>query len=90
MLHNWVCLVIFLPFVQVWEAQLAQYSYILVVGEEEAKWTGDTDDLLMELIYMASWCNKSRSAALEKDADHSVMSIDSLLKLFNDVVADFR
>ncbi|KAG6757543.1 hypothetical protein POTOM_037859 [Populus tomentosa] len=53
------------------EAQLAQYNYILVVGEEEAK-TGQV------------------SVRVRDNADHSVMSIESLLKLFKDAVADFR
>ncbi|KAJ6898920.1 threonine--tRNA ligase [Populus alba x Populus x berolinensis] len=53
------------------EAQLAQYNYILVVGEEEAR-TGQV------------------SVRVRDNADHSVMSIESLLKLFKDAVADFR
>ncbi|XP_048232031.1 threonine--tRNA ligase, mitochondrial 1 [Ricinus communis] len=53
------------------EAQLAQYNYILVVGEEEAK-TGQV------------------SVRVRDKADHSVMSIESLLKHFKDEVAAFH
>ncbi|KAJ6318538.1 hypothetical protein OIU76_013983 [Salix suchowensis] len=53
------------------EAQLAQYNYILVVGEEESK-TGQV------------------SVRVRDNADHAVMSIESLLGVFKDVVADFR
>ncbi|KAL9401574.1 hypothetical protein Peur_005423 [Populus x canadensis] len=53
------------------EAQLAQYNYILVVGEEESK-TGQV------------------SVRVRDNADHSVMSIESLLGLFKELVADFR
>ncbi|KAF9677532.1 hypothetical protein SADUNF_Sadunf08G0117400 [Salix dunnii] len=48
------------------EAQLAQYNYILVVGEEESK-TGQV------------------SVRVRDNADHSVMSIESLLGLFKDI-----
>ncbi|WCJ21684.1 Threonine--tRNA ligase [Euphorbia peplus] len=53
------------------EAQLSQYNYILVVGEEEAK-TGQV------------------SVRVRDKADHSVMSIDGLLKHFKDEVAEFH
>ncbi|KAG6766059.1 hypothetical protein POTOM_030124 [Populus tomentosa] len=53
------------------EAQLAQYNYILVVGEEESK-TGQV------------------SVRVRDNAEHSVMSIESLLGLFKELVADFR
>ncbi|KAE9597040.1 putative threonine--tRNA ligase [Lupinus albus] len=53
------------------EAQLAQYNYILVVGEEEAN-TGQV------------------SVRVRDKADHSVMSIENLLKHFRDEVAAFH
>ncbi|KAI5437002.1 threonine--tRNA ligase, mitochondrial 1 [Lathyrus oleraceus] len=53
------------------EAQLAQYNYILVVGEEEAN-SGQV------------------SVRVRDKADHSVMSIENLLKHFNDEVAAFH
>ncbi|XP_057448447.1 threonine--tRNA ligase, mitochondrial 1 [Lotus japonicus] len=53
------------------EAQLAQYNYILVVGEEEAN-TGQV------------------SVRVRDKADHSVMSIENLLKHFSDEVAAFH
>ncbi|KAL5100526.1 hypothetical protein RYX36_004853 [Vicia faba] len=53
------------------EAQLAQYNYILVVGEEEAN-TGQV------------------SVRVRDKADHSVMTIENLLKHFNDEVAAFH
>ncbi|KAI4314297.1 hypothetical protein L6164_027220 [Bauhinia variegata] len=53
------------------EAQLAQYNYILVVGEEEAN-TGQV------------------SVRVRDKSDHSVMSIESLLKLFSDEVAAYH
>ncbi|KAL5552932.1 hypothetical protein UlMin_040333 [Ulmus minor] len=53
------------------EAQLAQYNYILVVGEEEAK-TGQV------------------SVRVRDKADHSVMSIDGLLKHFVEEAAAFH
>ncbi|XP_004489863.1 threonine--tRNA ligase, mitochondrial 1 [Cicer arietinum] len=53
------------------EAQLAQYNYILVVGEEEAN-TGQV------------------SVRVRDKADHSVMSIENLLKHFEDEVAAFH
>ncbi|KAM4109910.1 hypothetical protein ACJW30_03G155100 [Castanea mollissima] len=53
------------------EAQLAQYNYILVVGEEEA--------------------NKGQVSVRVRDkADHSVMSIENLLKHFEEEVAAFH
>ncbi|KAK2392248.1 threonine--tRNA ligase, mitochondrial [Trifolium repens] len=56
---------------KVQEAQLAQYNYILVVGEEEAN-TGQV------------------SVYVRDKADHSVMSIENLLKHFRDEVAAFH
>ncbi|KAL5571270.1 hypothetical protein UlMin_020867 [Ulmus minor] len=53
------------------EAQLAQYNYILVFGEEEAK-TGQV------------------SVRVRDKADHSVMSIDGLLKHFVEEAAAFH
>ncbi|XP_058771734.1 threonine--tRNA ligase, mitochondrial 1-like [Vicia villosa] len=53
------------------EAQLAQYNYILVVGEEEAN-TGQV------------------SVRVRDKADHSVMTIENLLKHFSDEVAAFH
>ncbi|CAI0463105.1 unnamed protein product [Linum tenue] len=53
------------------EAQLAQYNYILVVGEEEAN-TGQV------------------SVRVRDIADHSVMSIESLLQHFADETAAFH
>ncbi|KDP21323.1 hypothetical protein JCGZ_21794 [Jatropha curcas] len=53
------------------EAQLAQYNFILVVGEEEAK-TGQV------------------SVRVRDKGDHSVMSMESLLKHFEDEVAAFH
>ncbi|KAK9276514.1 hypothetical protein L1049_006048 [Liquidambar formosana] len=53
------------------EAQLAQYNYILVVGEEEAN-TGQV------------------SVRVRDKADHSVMSIESLLTHFKEEVAAFH
>ncbi|KAE8648246.1 threonine--tRNA ligase, mitochondrial 1 [Cucumis sativus] len=53
------------------EAQLAQYNYILVVGEEEAN-TGQV------------------SVRVRDKADHSVMSIESLLNHFKEEVAAFH
>ncbi|XP_065860987.1 threonine--tRNA ligase, mitochondrial 1 [Euphorbia lathyris] len=53
------------------EAQLAQYNYILVVGEEEAK-TGQV------------------SVRVRDKGDHSVMSIEGLLKHFKDEIAAFH
>ncbi|KAE8023423.1 hypothetical protein FH972_009117 [Carpinus fangiana] len=53
------------------EAQLAQYNYILVVGEDEAK-TGEV------------------SVRVRDRADHSVQSIESLLRLFEEEVAAFH
>ncbi|XP_057948888.1 threonine--tRNA ligase, mitochondrial 1 [Malania oleifera] len=53
------------------EAQLAQYNYILVVGEEEAN-TGQV------------------SVRVRDKADHSVMSIESLLTHFKNEVAAFH
>ncbi|XP_045805575.1 threonine--tRNA ligase, mitochondrial 1-like isoform X1 [Trifolium pratense] len=53
------------------EAQLAQYNYILVVGEEEAN-TGQV------------------SVQVRDKADHSIMSIDNLLKHFREEVAAFH
>nr|XP_023903543.1 threonine--tRNA ligase, mitochondrial 1 [Quercus suber] len=53
------------------EAQLAQYNYILVVGEEEAN-TGQV------------------SVRVRDKADHSVMSIENLLKHFVEEVAAFH
>lgn len=53
------------------EAQLAQYNFILVVGEEEAK-TGQV------------------SVRVRDKADHSVMSIESLLKHFAEETAAFH
>ena len=58
-------------FLQVREAQLAQYNYILVVGEEEAN-TGQV------------------SVRVRDKADHSVMSIESLLNHFKEEVAAFH
>ncbi|KAF5741053.1 threonine--tRNA ligase mitochondrial [Tripterygium wilfordii] len=53
------------------EAQLAQYNYILVVGEEEAK-TGQV------------------SVRVRDKADHSVMSVESLLQHFKDEAAAYH
>ncbi|KAF5449828.1 hypothetical protein F2P56_030233 [Juglans regia] len=53
------------------EAQLAQYNFILVVGEEEAN-TGQV------------------SVRVRDKADHSVMSIESLLKHFEGEIAAFH
>ncbi|XP_062159626.1 threonine--tRNA ligase, mitochondrial 1 [Alnus glutinosa] len=53
------------------EAQLAQYNYILVVGEEEAN-TGQV------------------SVRVRDKADHSVKSIESLLKHFEEEIAAFH
>uniref|UniRef100_A0A2N9GPI6 threonine--tRNA ligase n=1 Tax=Fagus sylvatica TaxID=28930 RepID=A0A2N9GPI6_FAGSY len=53
------------------EAQLAQYNYILVVGEEEAN-TGQV------------------SVRVRDKADHSVMSIENLLKHFEEEIAAFH
>ncbi|KAF3431307.1 hypothetical protein FNV43_RR26038 [Rhamnella rubrinervis] len=53
------------------EAQLAQYNFILVVGEEEAK-TGRV------------------SVRVRDKSDHSVMSIDDLLKHFKEESDAFR
>ncbi|KAI4328227.1 hypothetical protein L6164_020600 [Bauhinia variegata] len=53
------------------EAQLAQYNYILVVGEEEAN-TGQV------------------SVRVRDKSDHSVMSVESLLKLFSDEAAAYH
>ncbi|KAJ7953654.1 threonine--tRNA ligase, mitochondrial [Quillaja saponaria] len=53
------------------EAQLAQYNYILVVGEEEAN-TGQV------------------SVRVRDKADHTVVSIENLLKRFSDEVASFK
>nr|POF27529.1 threonine--trna ligase, mitochondrial 1 [Quercus suber] len=53
------------------EAQLVQYNYILVVGEEEAN-TGQV------------------SVRVRDKADHSVMSIENLLKHFVEEVAAFH
>ncbi|KAG6650873.1 hypothetical protein CIPAW_06G073200 [Carya illinoinensis] len=53
------------------EAQLAQYNFILVVGEEEAN-TGQV------------------SVRVRDKADHSVMSIENLLKHFGEEIAAFH
>ncbi|KAJ4711144.1 threonine--tRNA ligase, mitochondrial [Melia azedarach] len=53
------------------EAQLAQYNFILVVGEEEAK-TGQV------------------SVRVRDKADHSVMSIENLLKHFKEKTEAFQ
>lgn len=53
------------------EAQLAQYNYILVVGEEEAN-SGQV------------------SVRVRDKADHSVMTIENLLKHFKEEVAAFH
>ncbi|KAK9086412.1 hypothetical protein Syun_028806 [Stephania yunnanensis] len=53
------------------EAQLAQYNYILVVGEEEAN-TGQV------------------SVRVRDKADHSVMSMEELLRHFKEEVAAFH
>ncbi|XP_041012185.1 threonine--tRNA ligase, mitochondrial 1-like [Juglans microcarpa x Juglans regia] len=53
------------------EAQMAQYNFILVVGEEEAN-TGQV------------------SVRVRDKADHSVMSIESLLKHFEGEIAAFH
>ncbi|XP_022152398.1 threonine--tRNA ligase, mitochondrial 1-like isoform X2 [Momordica charantia] len=53
------------------EAQLAQYNYILVVGEEEAN-------------------TKQVSVRVRDKGDHSVMSIENLIKHFKEEVAAFH
>ncbi|KAK8916531.1 hypothetical protein KSP39_PZI023079 [Platanthera zijinensis] len=53
------------------EAQLAQYNYILVVGEEEAK-TGQV------------------SVRIRDKSEHSVMSLEDLLKHFKEEAAAFH
>ncbi|KAL5707517.1 threonine--tRNA ligase [Ranunculus cassubicifolius] len=56
------------------EAQLAQYNYIIVVGEEEAKSGGVS----------------VRVRDAKDASDHSVMSVAKLLELFAEEVAAFR
>ncbi|KAK7859160.1 threonine--trna ligase [Quercus suber] len=60
------------------EAQLAQYNYILVVGEEEPTLEGS---------YLYTF---HVSVRVRDKADHSVMSIENLLKHFVEEVAAFH